>query len=384
MEAQAFLGGYDVQQRTKRLARFEADGQSAYPELDGLALEIENRGLFFGNVVREVINSAAKVRHMDMDVRSRLDHLYDDPDGFVADDYLASMNEFFDWAPLNLPRMESQLASWSGSDDEYVANRADILRTRLNVLYMNFAFRRVWRRFIASGLVGQSPDATSEFALKHAKSSLAGYGLRYIRRRELGLNDLSRTRSSYLKGEVDGLQPDRLEAAINEIDAGIALLQIAQDDPDGGFWVLPAPPQFEYMAAERNADLLVVDSKKMLAVGVQVKNSGITDDSGLSEEQRAANEFVFMISGRYDLGNSFAMPDEARGKGFKTYTYGGRLAMAAIAEYKSNPQYVRGMYRFSQGNREARWAVGYAFENGRPADLKNVAAKVGYYLQHHL
>lgn len=103
---------------------------------------------------------------------------------------------------------------------------------------------------------------------------------------------------------------------LTEIDACIALLEATRSDPH--VLVLPAPPQFERLAGDANADMLVIDTLQRQAIGVQVKASHAWQSVERYDRRR-----IVMLDGIEDLQNSRAMRTDARRSTKRTVSWPG-------------------------------------------------------------
>ncbi len=373
MNIAEFMGAYDVDARSSEMVEFEETGNSQWPEFDHLYLELENKALFFGRVIRDVVDLSVRLNQFGDDVEAKLEAIDADTRDHFQNDLMNTVDKYDEWALRALPVIDRELGKWATNPDPGRARKAEILGSHLNFHWLSFSSIHHWAEFISLGAGGSPPSRAS---LANARHYMSLFGARHVRERELKLRDLGRTRSEYLKGEVDASRPDIIEGRLNEIDAGVALAYAAEKTPNGSSWVLPMPPQFEYLAGDKNVDYAVLDLTNSRALGIQVKSSGV-----LQAETQVEDGIVY-LSGRHDLGNSYALPNEERGKGFKNYSYAGHLAIASLA--KIPPRSKEERLLFQRANKNLIWLVGYARQKGRPAHLDRAAENVQYHIDRNL
>ena len=116
-----------------------------------------------------------------------------------------------------------------------------------------------------------------------------------------------------------------------EFDATILLLGVCREVPD--LWVIPAPPQFENSVPGRNVDLLLIDGRRKLVLGVQVKTA-------LSEEafrRYDSTGIVFLDSSR-DFGNTVATRTRKRSSVVSSQPWPGLIAAHFCLALTDGPQ----------------------------------------------
>jgi hypothetical protein len=356
MELQAFLDGYNVDAHTPpgRLLH------ERYEEAHNLAEELERRSAFFGGIITEVVDLASSLA----DIEGREEKLSTVPDEKFTE-YEAlfdQMHDYFSWYVDVLPKGTKKVPEWRNSGDAFLSTYANTISSHIQIHDLNASFESYWYHFLAEGSLGQKPSKREQ---KTAIESLTLTAAGLIQFREKTLLKNGTTKTEYVKGTNSVFKAGDVEGFLNEIEAAIALLHVSMEDTGGGWWVLPAPAQFEYMAGKNNNDFLLIDTANSRGVGIQVKSSGMVEANGVAP----ANDRVIQISGRHDLGNvlNIKRPDVL---GHDTYSYAGGLALSVLAG-------INGRGRKNLLNSDYRMAYLMA-ARAKPKTLQHAVGRVKY------
>lgn len=130
--------------------------------------------------------------------------------------------------------------------------------------------------------------------LDHICTELARMSLSFDRGRESLVNE-----DSYFGREGKGMR-DNTTGALTEIDAYVAMLEMTRTNPN--LLIVPAPAQFESLAATANADFVVIDRQLGQIRGIQVKTT-VTQ----GHKDRYDSNRITLIDGNRDLHNIRAM-----------------------------------------------------------------------------
>lgn len=167
-------------------------------------------------------------------------------------------------------------------------------------------------------------------ATDHAKlrrlsiDTLGMIGLHFLRWREGSADD-----PAYFSSEgTTAAKRSYVEGVLNEIDAGIVLLNVIRDRPDVA--VIPAPAQFEHGKTRAyNSDFLVID-RRGYATGVQVKSHVSDDDTKTYDHNR-----VVLVSGQTDMGNVLAKRTRPNSSLRQQVSWAGMLSAHVVARQTS-------------------------------------------------
>ncbi len=377
MKAGEFLGAYNISAQSAAFVNMPARASKAENELLKLGKKIEDRGRLYGEIFSFVITNAQSVSDLETDDEKKQALLVrDDVTGRFNEDLLPRINEYEQWLDNGLFRDNVVLGSYAKSDSKDIAQQAQNIQNHLFFHVLNDAAREQWHDFIDNGSIGIEPEKRT---LNQNIGWLAAKGVMLIQMRADKINRGENGRSGYLTSTGKSEWRGELEGMLNEVDAGIALLEASIKSDQERAWVLPGPPQFEYLAGDLNADYIAVAARSQRALGIQVKSSGWTN--GAPDKL----PYVITVSGRHDLGNSFAMPRETAGQRhlrYDTYSYAGSLTLAAAARLPKSAEQLKGIYgdqRFIPV-----MAAAQANRKKRQTQLGAATERVGYKLHHAL
>lgn len=370
MKASEFLGGYDVG------AQSDIYGQAVRAKKDETAIfkighEIEERGRLFGEVILAVTETAEYLADLETP-EEKVQSLQGDTDRweFFTRDLIPRVNDYNAWLRQSFPVLNDRVRQNHTSGSKELSEHAARISQHLFFHVLNEAAEEQWWSYIDQGVIGGEPPKRT---LNANIGSLAVVGMMIIQQRVFSIRKNGNGRDGYLTSTHNDEERGALEGMLNEVDGGIALLESSITQPDERYWVLPAPPQFEYLAGKKNTDFIVAASKSSKMLGAQIKSSGQvkTADSGTT------NPYLVTISGRYDLGNSVDLPRETGGNSrpsYQTHSFAGTLALAAAARL---PKSSQDMLKI-RGNPTFRAALAAMHSKKRGSQLKNAADRVGF------
>lgn len=119
-----------------------------------------------------------------------------------------------------------------------------------------------------------------------------------------------------------------IEGTLNEIDAAIALLEIAKRRPH--LHIVPGPYQFEHQDREFNSDLIAIDTEQQTVVGAQVKSRAL--DSNIEHYDK---DHVMVIDGDCDLQNTSSRRFDRLSSQISRIGWAGLLAATVVRDLPS-------------------------------------------------
>ncbi|HSX30038.1 MAG TPA: hypothetical protein VLE73_05770 [Candidatus Saccharimonadales bacterium] len=264
------------------------------------------------------------------------DALHGKPDGLA--ERAAELNMYHE--VVNFGELESKLldGAWH-------------YRNEINFYGLNQHMYKMWRPLIT----GEWKHNEHRTESSMTQADLALDGLSYYSMRERYLHDEG---PEAFENESVRTLLCRLEGAMQETDATIALLNWAQKHDT--ITVVPAPAQFEHSTSgdkNANADLLVIDFTEQKMIGVQVKTTATERTRNRYDPDR------IVIIDSEDLGNVRAWEGKgARAKDHRPWP--GIIAASRVMgiQTRNNPNYKRqgtdGMVTVIRRQMEAKAQLG--------------------------
>lgn len=374
MDSAEYLKAYDIGARSRTFVAMPSRASRAEVELLKLGQGIENRGRLFGEIVQIVLEKSVAVSGLSSsEERKQAVRQDDEFTDYLYGDVLDRLDEYETWIETGLVKDNRRIGEYAESDSAELSKMAKDIQKHMFFHVINDDSMLQWFDFIEEGVLGHEPK--KQTLIKNV-GELAITGIGAINHRTQEIRRNGHSRDSYLTSPESFAWRGDLEGMLNEVDTGIALLEASAANTQERFWILPSPPQFEYLAGVNNADFLVISAKSNRAVGVQAK-SGV---DMAAEANPQVNPRVVLINGRYDLGNSVALPDQSNGDErprYSTHSYAGSLSLAAASKYyKQIPQ----MKQIRNNPRYYNAVLAAIHSKDRQPALKRATDRVSYKL----
>ncbi len=204
----------------------------------------------------------------------------------------AVSQSYCDWVNADLDGAGTELM---GMLPQMYADEATLLLMEMNFHRLNARLQFAWLWL----LYGPPEPAVALPFIERARYELAGEALLMAKAREFVV-----AQDAYFVEEATELRAWNV-GGLTELDACVAMLEMTRTDP--AILVLPAPAQFEHLAGPANADFIIVDRRRELARGVQVKAQVST-----AARDRYDTTRITLIDGSRDLQNTLAMRTDPR------------------------------------------------------------------------
>ena len=213
-------------------------------------------------------------------------------------DVFATHQEFINYARWSAaaPTLDSQLALYGGTAPE-AAQFGD--RNRLNFHSLNRSLLAFWSPLIDAPWA--EPQCSHSYLLQLAQDALTFEACCYFLDREEVVKQGGGTHALFEPTVVR--KNEQATGVIQEFDAAIMILEAMRRKFLGpNTVVVPAPPQFALTDVNLDVNLIVVDTERRHAVGIQVESQMASKPKGRDIRQADAERVVF-IDGNVDLNN---------------------------------------------------------------------------------
>jgi hypothetical protein len=253
------------------------------------------------------------------------DYLSGAPDPISRDDFRRLSTDYAVWYATELPELEEEAHRRAAQSNDHLDFRTI---NEMNFHALNRAMLPIWEDLLFTERGVQAASA------KESQTVLAINGLLLYGEREEAVRRGEYFEPSYAEKRASH------NGTLNEVDTAITLLNISLRNPDIIF--LPAPEQFEHQASSRHSDFIAIQKSTRQARGIQTK-VGVTNSSYDDYDP----DYVTIVDGMRDLGNSYAVRTDARRSKKQIVGWPGLISLELLKSMKVdrnlrnlNPQYV--------------------------------------------